>query len=376
MSDAVPVSGRVEARFGAVRAAFRHNLDSGEDLGAAFTVIRDGEILVDLIGGYEDRKRETLWSEQTIACVYSSGKAVMSALIAKAVSDGLLDYDRPVADVWPDFAAGGKEAITLAQALSHQGGLCGFPDEMNPADWLDWDAICSRLAAMAPLWAPGSASGYHPQTVGFIGGEVLRRVNGKSVGALIADAPHAQGLQLFCGMRADQMARAAYMPKPPKAPDLGEINEVTKLAFLKPWSAPAKVAREDWMAAELPASNMHGDARALATFVHPFAIGGAGMNGDPFIDPAVVEAALKVRSEGPDLVLPFTLCWAAGLMKNTQGHFGPSASAYGHAGFGGSCVVVDPDRRVSMAYVMNKMSPHLVGDPRALRLIDAVYDCL
>ena len=376
MSDAPPIDGYIARGYEGVRAAFEHNLASGEDLGAAFAVMRDGETLIDLIGGYEDRRRETLWSRSTLACIYSTGKAVMSLLIAREAGAGAIDYEQPVAAYWPAFAVGGKAEITVAEALSHQGGLCGFPDEFNPAEWLQWDKICDRLAEMRPLWTPGTASGYHPQTVGFIGGEIYRRVTGHSIGEAIATHFGSQGAQLYCGMRTDEAARAAFMPKPPKAPDLGELNDFTQYAFLKPWSAPAKVAREDWMAAELPASNMHGDARSLAATMHPFAHDGRGADGDLLLAPEAVAAALRLRIEGPDLVLPFTLSWAAGLMKNTQGHFGPSASAFGHAGFGGSCIVVDPDRRLSIAYVMNKMSPHLVGDPRALRLIEAVYDAI
>ncbi|PQA88572.1 serine hydrolase domain-containing protein [Hyphococcus luteus] len=369
-------SGFVRDGFSAVGEAFEKNFEEGLELGACFAVVIDGETVVDIRGGFSDKVKETPWTEDTLACIYSSGKAVLSFLMARAVSDGLLDYDAPVAQYWSDFAAEGKEDITVAQMLSHQAGLCGFPEEMSPETWLDWDAICAKLAVMAPLWEPGTANGYHPQTVGFMAGELLRRVTGKSVGQHIEGYEASDGLQIFCGMRADQMARAAYMPKPPKAPDLGTINEFKQAAFLKPWSAPAKVAREDWMAAELPASNMHADARSLAKIVHPFANSGNWTDGDPCLSREAIDAALAERIRGDDLVLPFHLSWAAGLMRNINRHFGPNENAFGHAGFGGSCIVVDPENNLTAAYVMNKMSPSLVGDPRAVRLLDAVYTCL
>lgn len=369
-------AGRIAAGFSGVGEAFAENFEQGHELGAGFSVIVDGETVVDIRGGHSDRAKETPWAEDTLACIYSSGKAVLTLLIAREVSNGRLDYDAPVAQYWPEFGAAGKETITLAQVLSHQAGLCGFPEEMPPETWLDHDAICAKLAAMAPLWPPGTANGYHPQTVGFIAGELLRRVTGKTVGALIAGIAATQGLNIYCGMGEAETARAAYMPKPPKAPDLGAMNEFKQYAFLKPWSAPARVSREAWMAAELPASNMHADARSLAHMVHPLANRGNWTDGDPFLTPESIEAALKERSRGDDLVLPFHLSWSAGLMRNINHHFGPNENAFGHAGFGGSCVVIDPENNLTAAYVMSKMSPHLVGDPRAVRLIDAVYAAL
>lgn len=355
--------------------AFAKNFAEEMELGASFAVMIDDEPVIDIRGGFSDKAKEKPWGESTLACIYSSGKAVVSLLIAREVSIGRLDYDKPVAEYWPEFAAGGKEKITVAEALSHQAGLCGIPDEMPPETWLDWDAIAEKLAAMAPLWEPGTANGYHPQTVGFIAGELLRRVTGKTIGQLIDAFNRSDGLQIFCGMRADQIARAAYMPKPPKAPDLGPLNDYKKLAFLKPWSAPARVAREEWMAAELPASNMHADARSLARIVHPFVNGGK-WDGDPYVNQSAIGAALQERIRGDDLVLPFHLSWSAGLMRNINRHFGSNENAYGHAGFGGSCVVVDPQNNLTAAYVMSKMSPYLVGDPRAVRLLDAVYEAL
>lgn len=370
--SSVPHSAGVLApAFSPVGEAFARNFAEGLELGASFAVMIDDDLIVDIRGGHTDRKKEAPWTEDTLACIYSSGKAVAALLVAREVSAGRLDYDAPVAAYWPDFAQAGKAAVTVAEALSHQAGLCGIAEEMPPATWLDWDAMTARIAAMAPLWTPATANGYHPQTVGYIAGELIRRVSGKTVGAHLREA----GMQIFCGMRDDEIARAAYMPKPPKAPDLGDLNQYTQLAFLKPWSAPAKVSREEWMAAGLPASNMHADARSLAAFLHPFVNGGK-RDGDPFLTHEAIDAALKERIRGDDLVLPFHLSWSAGLMRNINRHFGPNENAFGHAGFGGSSVVVDPENRMTAAYVMNKMSPYLVGDPRSVRLLDAVYACL
>lgn len=366
------ISGFAAKGFETVFDAFAANFAAGEELGARFSAFRDGEAVVDIWAGWSDRERTRPWADETLACLFSSGKAAMSVLIAAAVSEGRLDYERPVADDWPDFAAKGKGRITLAMALSHQAGLCGFPDEMPPEDWLDHDRICARLAAMAPLWPPGSASGYHPQTVGYIANELMRRASGRTIGEML----RARGLDIHCGMGAAEIARTAFMTKPPSAPIHRKESRFTEIAFLKPWSAAARVSRDDWMAAEIPASNMHATARALAEIIHPLANGGVDTNGVRVVDENVVAEALAPRISGDDLVLPFRLTFAAGLMANTNGHFGPSPSAFGHAGFGGSCAMIDPQARVSAAYVMNRMSPSLAGDPRAVRMLSALDDCL
>lgn len=367
MTDRIEINGFVAPGFESVRDAFAANFAGGEELGARFSAFREGEAVIDVWAGFSDRERSIPWSEDTLACIFSSGKAAMARLVAEAVSEGALDYERPVAADWPDFAANGKGTITLAALLSHQAGLCGFPDEMPPEDWLDHDRICARLAAMAPLWPPGSASGYHPQTVGYIVNELFRRTKGKTIGALLRET----GLDIHCGIGADEIARAAFMPKPPAAPVHRKASRFTEIAFLKPWSAAAKVSREAWMAAEIPASNMHASAPALAEIVHPLANGGVDARGRRVIEPDIVAEALEIRCEGEDLVLPFHLVWAAGLMANSNGHFGPSPSAFGHAGFGGSSAMIDPAKRASAAYVMNRMSPSLAGDPRAVRLLAA-----
>ncbi|HPE30156.1 MAG TPA: serine hydrolase domain-containing protein, partial [Parvularculaceae bacterium] len=184
------------------------------------------------------------------------------------------------------------------------------------------------------------------------------------------------GFDIFCAMRPEEIARASYVKKPPSAPNLGPTNPVKELAFQKPWSAPGKVSQEQWMAAEIPASNMHANARALAGIVQPLANRGRTIGGETILSAAAIDGALAERIRGDDLVLPFHLAWCAGLMRNINKHFGPSETAYGHAGFGGSCVVVDPAHRLTAAYVMNRMSPHLVGDPRSIVLLDAVYAAL
>ena len=377
MSDSLEISGFALKGFDAVRDAFAANFASGGELGARFSAFRAGEPVVDIWAGHADREKTVPWADDTLACVYSAGKAAISLLIARAVSYGRLDYERPVSDYWPEFSAEGKGGVTVAMAMSHQAGLCGFADPIPPDEWVVHEKIAARLAAMAPLWKPGTAPGYHTQTIGYIANELIRRAAGRTIGEILReDYFVGQGIDLHCGVSPVDFARIAYMPKPPSAPVHRQDSEFTKIAFLKPWSAAGKISREDWLAAEIPASNMHGTARALAEIMQPFANGGVDARGAGVIDPAVVAAALLPRISGEDLVLPFQLTWAAGLMVNANGHFGPSPTALGQPGFGGSAAMIDPVKKISAAYVMNKMSPALAGDSRAVRLFTALDQSL
>lgn len=370
------ITGNCPVEFSAVQDAFEENFEEGLELGAAFAVFIDGQCLVDIKGGFADKKKTIPWTDNHIASIYSSGKAVVAYLIAKAVAEGFLDYDTPVAHYWPEFSVKGKDHITLAQVLSHQGGLCGFEQAMEPSIWLDWDETCSLIASMEPLWEPGTHNGYHPQTFGYIAGEVYRRAYGKT----LSESLRATGLDIYCGLESEEIARTTYMAKPTRAPHLGDITDLKKIAFLKPWSSTGSgtgpVSREQWMTAQIPASNMHGSAKALAQLLHPIANDGRDINGHDILTQSSISGLFQERSHGEDLILPYTLSWAAGVMRNHYGHFGPNKNALGQAGFGGSAVVMDPDRHMSIAYVMNKMSHHLVGDPRYLKLIHAVYGCL
>ena len=370
------LNGRTNPRFQRVCEVFEESLEEGDDLGGGVAVCLEGELVVNLSGGWQDRKKTHRWQPETIVTIYSSGKAVLALLIAREVSEGRLDYDRPVADYWPDFAANGKKDVTVAQALSHQAGLPGFAEETDPAIWLDWDAACEKIAYMTPLWEPGTANGYHPQTVGYIGGELIRRVSGRTVGQILReDFDEPYRMSIFCGLTESEMTRASAMVKPPAAPNLGELTDIRKTAFLTKWASPAGVSRDAWAQAEIPASNCHADAASLARLMSAFAMKGE-FEGEPLFSEDVYEQAVAERIRGDDLVLPFNLSWAAGLMRNTGGVYGPEEQAVGHYGFGGSCMFADPVNRLSFAYVPNRMSPELIADPRAMALIKALYDSL
>jgi len=373
----VLVHGACADRFAPVADVFRTALAQGEELGARFTLCLEGEVVIDLWGGFADRARTTAFGPDTLTPVFSTTKAIASTLVARLVDQGRIAYDQPVAEVWPEFAAAGKEAITIAQAMSHQAGLPGFTEPMDPALWFDWDAICGKLAAMAPMWPPGTASGYHPVTFGYIAGEIFRRVDGRTMGrALRDDLADPFGLDLWIGLPDAEHGRAAEMERPKTLPEFGQINGPRRAAFLSRWSSPGGRGSAEWRRAEIPSANGHATAPALARLLSALACGGE-LDGRRILSPGMIEEARRELIAGDDLVLPYRMSWGAGFMRNaTLGIYGPNPRSFGHSGWGGSCAFADPERGVAGAYVMNRQSSLLLGDPRPQRLINAAYGCL
>jgi CubicO group peptidase (beta-lactamase class C family) len=371
------ITGLCPDRFARVREAFEANFENNGELGARFAVAIDGEIVVDLMGGHADRKRETPFGPDTLTALFSTTKAVAALMVARLVDEGRLAYDQPVADVWPEFAQAGKEAVTVEQALSHQAGLSGFPDETDPAIWFDWDATCAKLAAMAPLFPIGSASGYHPVTFGFTAGEIFRRVDGRTMGtALREDLAQPLDLDIWIGLPDSEHARCADLMRPTAFPKFGEINDAVKAAFMTKWAAPGGRGTAEWRRAEIPSANGHATAHSLARLMGALASGGT-LGGVKILSPEAMEKARAERIAGQDLVLPYQISWGAGFMRNTPNFFyGPTADAFGHSGWGGSCAFADPKTGVSGSYVMNRQGNELIGDPRAVSLIKAAYASL
>jgi CubicO group peptidase (beta-lactamase class C family) len=382
MSDTdFQISGVCPPRFAGVKDAFAANFtDAPEGLNeqaARLSICIEGETVIDLWAGHADAGRTVPFTETTLTPVFSTGKAVMALLIATAVERGKLAYDEPVATLWPAFGQAGKDRVTVAQLMSHQAGLPGFAEAADPTIWFDREAVLERLAAQAPMWPPGTASGYHPITIGYLAGELFRRADGRSMGtALREDFAVPFGLDLWIGLPEAEHGRVAAMRKPAAAPDLGTIDAIKTAAFLDRGSAPGGRGSSAWRTMEVPSANLHGTALDLARIMGVLANGGR-LDGRPVLSPGVLAEMTRERIHGMDKVVPFEISWAAGLMRNEGLHiFGPNPTALGHCGWGGSCAFADPEARISGAYVMTRQSPHLIGDPRARRLIDAVYSAV
>lgn len=371
------IHGTCPQEFDAVREAFAANFAEGKELGARFAACIDGEVVVDLWGGIADRRTGAAFDERTLTQLFSTTKAIAALLIARLVDAGKLAYDQPVTEVWPQFAQGGKGAITVEQVMSHQEGLAGFPDPMEARDWYDWDAICAKLAAMTPLWPPGSASGYHPVTYGFLAGEIFRRVDGRTMAeAVREDFSEPFDLDFWIGIPDSEHHRAAELQRPTAIPSFGDMTEATQVAFLKPWSSPGEGAPGEAKRAPIPSTNGYATAPALARLMSPLACEGR-LDGVQVLKAETAAAMARERIRGQDLVLPFVMSWGAGVMRNELLQvWGPGKQSFGHSGWGGSCAFADPERRLSAAYVMNKQDVALIGDARAKRLIEAVYGSL
>src|SRR5690606_27005488 len=231
----VDVQGFCDPRFEGLRAAFAANFEEGLETGAAVALRVDGELVADLRAGAAKGESGAAWDEDTLVPVFSTTKAMTALCMAWLVEQGMLDYEQTVASLWPEFAQNGKAQITVAQALSHQAGLPGFRDEIAQSDWFDRDLIVAKLAAMAPMWPPGTASGYHPITFGFLADEIARRAGGRSVGAILREEfAERFDLDLWIGLPESEHGRVAELEKPKHYPEFGKRTPERFAAFIAP----------------------------------------------------------------------------------------------------------------------------------------------
>ncbi|WP_406165463.1 serine hydrolase domain-containing protein [Streptomyces sp. NBC_00996] len=388
MSQYAPdVQGHCDARFSAVRAAFEENFRERGELGAAVTVTLDGETVVDLWGGWADAARSRPWERETLVNVWSTSKGPTS-LCAHILADrGLLDFDAPVATYWPEFAAAGKESVLVRHLLSHRAGLSGLREPHTLAQLCDWEVTVERLAAQEPWWEPGSQSGYHALTFGHLVGEVVRRVSGLLPGAFLErEVTGPLGIDFTIGLPEKEADRAAELVHPPAASSseqaaiFAQLAPAALSALANPLVGAAEANTPQWRAAEIPAANGHGTARAVAALYAIFARQGA-YGSRQVLSPEAAERVREGQGSCRDLVL------GAGFENETEiglglwlsgpnGSYGPNPRAFGHDGFGGSCGLADPEAGVSLGYVMNRMGPHIADDPRKMALVDALYGAL
>ncbi|WP_427917969.1 serine hydrolase domain-containing protein [Streptomyces sp. cg40] len=388
MSEHQPaIDGHCDPRFTAVRTAFEENFRDRDELGAAVTVTVDGETVVDLWGGWADAARTRPWERDTVVNVWSTTKGPV-ALCAHILADrGLLDLDARVATYWPEFAAAGKENVLVRHLLSHRAGLAGLREPHSLAQLYDWELTTQRLAAMEPWWEPGTRSGYHALTYGFLVGEVVRRVSGLLPGAFLErEVTGPLGIDFTIGLPEKEAGRAAELVHPPVASSSEQAAIFSQLApaaiaaLTNPIAGAAEANTPEWRAAEIPAANGHGTARAIAALYGVFA-GRGSYGGHRVLSPEAAERVREGQGSCRDLVLGagFAHETEIGLglwLSGPNGSYGPDPRAFGHDGFGGSCGLADPDAGVSLGYVMNRMGPHIADDPRKLALIDALYGAL
>jgi len=375
IASGLEVSGFADARYAAVERVFRDQLESGEDLGASFCATIDGEVVVDLWGGWADEARTRPWEEDTIVNVYSTTKT-MTALTALLLADrGELDFDAPVARYWPEFAANGKAEVKVSHLMAHSSGLSGWKAPMTLNDLYDWDKATSLLAAQAPFWAPGTACGYHAVTQGYLVGEVVRRITGKSLGTVFREEiAEPLGADFHIGLPASEDHRVAdLIPQPPPTePPATPPSELLLNMFLNPPVNPLETRTRAWRGAEIPAAGGTGNARSIA-HIHMLMANGGVAKGRRLMSEAGCRKALELQIEGVDLILGFQARYGMGFGLDPMIPL-PGVESVFWCGYGGSLIIIDMRRRATYAYAMNRMGTAIIGDPRAVALAKAVWE--
>jgi CubicO group peptidase (beta-lactamase class C family) len=378
------MKGTCDPAFRTVADVFAAHIANGQEHGAALAVVVEGRTVVDLWGGYADTGRTRAWERDTVVNVFSVGKGVTALCAHRLAARGLLDLEAPVARYWPEFAAAGKEGVTVAQLLDHSAGLPAVRELLPAGTLYDWDAFSAALAAETPWWEPGTQHGYHAITFGFLVGEVLRRASGRSVRDLVREEIAAPlDLDLSVGLSEEADGRAADLlpPEPAPVPEdhpmvraMRDPASMTALAFTNPRDLVERGLAHSmrWRRAIIPAANAHANALALARMYGALVARSAGAH---LLAPAQVELAAAERVSGEDLVLHAPTRFGLGFMlPSVLRPFSPNPRAFGHPGAGGALGFADGEARLGFGYTPNRLiTAYEGGDPRWPAMLDAVY---
>ncbi len=375
------LGGFCDPRLAALKEILTRNLDSGADVGASVAVTIDGRFVADFWGGWVDPDHSAPWTEHTITNVWSTTKT-MTALAALIVVDrGLLDVDTPVADYWPEFAAEGKQGVLVRHLLSHTSGVSGWKEPVTISDLYDPIASATRLATQAAWWEPGTASGYHLISYGHPIGELIRRVDGRGLKQFVAEEIAAPlGADFQIGAVESDWHRIANVI-PPASIDTEGVQIDPNGPALKTYLGPPLVGTDantsGWRRADMGGVNGHGNARSVARIQQVVANGGS-VDGVRLLSPDTIDVIFREQADGIDLVLGIPLRWGIGYALPQADTFPyiPDGRTCFWGGWGGSMIVIDTERRLTISYMMNRMESRIIGCPRSEALIRATYDAL
>jgi CubicO group peptidase (beta-lactamase class C family) len=384
----VAVEGVCGPGFRRVREAFAGNFALHGEVGAAVAVTVGGRLVVDLWAGHADAARTRPWARDTIVNVASATKGLTAICAHRLADRGLLDLNAPVARYWPEFGQAGKAAVAVHLLLSHRAGLPAIEAPLPTSALYDWDTMTGALAAQKPWWEPGTRHGYHVFTFGWLVGEVVRRVAGKSLGSYWREeVAQPLGIECHIGLAAEHDGRVAELlpvpPSPTGEPDweaelIKNAAPMVQKAYNNPPKTVADMNTRAWRGEEIPAGNAHTNARALARVYGALACAGE-VDGVRVLSPLSVERARTEQARGPDAVLfgwPTRFGLGFALPPEGAGFGASSATAFGHPGAGGSIGFADPAMHVGFGYTMNQIQTAIPPGPRALCLINALYGSL
>jgi CubicO group peptidase (beta-lactamase class C family) len=370
--------------------------------GAAACVYHKGEKVVDAWGGTSD-SAGTPWKEDTLSISFSTTKGVASTLLHIYADRGLIDYDAPVAEYWPEFAAGGKERTTVRQLMCHEAGLYAISDIIEHGrEMLDWDHVISRISATEPRHAPGTGHGYHALTYGWLVGEVVRRVAGNKPFAELIESEIAQPLGLdglYCGVPADQQHRCATLMSRLMDGSIDARRQSTHrileraerwrrrlsrlgfhydpsesiAALMAPGMEDVDFNSEEFRAASIPAANGMFTARSLARLYACLAQGGE-LDGTRLLSYDTLRRATEQQNKGAGRVIPISMRWRLGYHRVFAWRARVPAG-FGHFGFGGSGAWADPQRQLSVALTVNSGVGTPFGDARIALIGGAAVRC-
>jgi len=398
------ISGYCDPRFEQVADVLRHSLESKFEVGASFAVEIEGEMVMDLWGGHKDAERTMPWQQDTIVNVFSVTKGVTAICAAKLIEQGHLDLHQKVSHYWPEYGCNGKENTTVLDFLCHRAAMFGFRDQVPLDDWTNWGQFTGMLAAQAPFAEPNSIQAYHALTFGWLVGELIRRVDGRTVGVYFKEEiANPLGLDFAIGLDDSDMARCAQMLMLDELPSISQLNVLKYLPdFLLSKSLTnikAAVSRgfnpiafddramdnpnfantNEWRRAEIPAANGHGVASSLATLYGILSNGGS-RDGNEVLKPETIELLRTVHSNGPDMVL-FGLNYKFGLGHMLNAPITPigrnrSESMFGHTGIGGAVVFGDVEKKLGFSFFNNQQHKDLKLYETSNKLAKALYSIL
>lgn len=368
----------VDPAFARVKEVFHSNFEEGSaypEIGAAFAAYAGGRQVINIWGGVADPASGRKWTEDTLVHVFSTTKGLLSVGAAMLADQGRLSYDDPIAHYWPEFAAGGKQDITVAHVLSHQAGLNGFDEETTVEDLGDWNKIVARLAKQEPYWTPGTQTSYHATTFGYLIGEVIRRITGQMPRQFVTEVvAKPLGLDVSIGVPEKDWGRVATLT-PPAPPPGGppKRDPIAARALTNPMTSPAQTGTPFWRTAQIPAINGHVTAQSMARLWGTVANGGQ-IDGVRLLSSGAIDSMRKPLSTRPDLMMgPGS--WGAGVLINRGGLFGPNPKAFGNCGFGGSTGFADAEAGIGASYTPNRLFPSVLQDPRGMALANALAEC-